>query len=256
MASHTKGALVDEFCTQRKATCSPCNNRYTVVLDEGWASEYKFPQLKNLKSGQKRTDMISHNAHHILCVAEVTKVVAKDASIRKVVKLSKWCVNAKKNMIALPLFNHFVHWYCTDDSTPGARENVGGNLIRKDPPPFEDFPAHTYDHLRYNEEVESELGEIKAEIQEKGHAYDAKDLGPALDDLADEMRRRLEDRGKRRNGTHKAWIAGMTDKDDRWFEPYSLASDAVVTANAFPARPFDAEFQKNLERLEAAIANT
>ena len=95
---HTEGLLVKEFCTQRKSKCDPCGNKYDDCVKNGPAvAAFKFPRAIN-KSGGIEVQDISQNAHHILCIAEVTKVISKDDDLRRVLANTKYCVNASVNM--------------------------------------------------------------------------------------------------------------------------------------------------------------
>lgn len=271
--NHSEGILVEKFCTQRKSpnsACKPCGNKYTDVLKGSWAASFKFPQLKNVAGGP-RTDAMSQNAHHILCVAEVTKVMSKDADLERVIKKTVYCINADRNMIALPLWSHTVHWYCSDrgpahehwvaEAVRGATARrgvvkfIGGLATWDDAPPFADLPNHDYDHGPYNEEVETALNNLKAEIKEADHDFESNEIAACLNGLSDSFRSKLKQRGARRGGTHAMWMAALHGEDPHWYEPFSLADDGAVTEQAWPGRTFDSQYQKTIERLMNAILN-
>lgn len=240
--SHSEGMLVEpNFCTLRKKDDCGCGNDYTAVAKEGWAEDEQYPQLLRFKGGARVTQWWSANAHHLLCVAEVTKVISKDESLQRVTKQSQWCVNHKHNMLALPLFSHTVLWYMFrgNDTKPG----------------FVDLPNHNYDHGPYNEEVEGELNKIKATIKKAGHKYKPSKLAPTLNRKSTTFRSRLTKRGKRRGGTHKRWQAAMNDDEAYWYEPFSMADDGDVTKAVFPGRSFKEDVAKTFDRLMNAILN-
>ena len=273
--NHSEGLLVEKFCTQRKSpksACKPCNNKYTDCLKDSWASSFKFPQLKNLEGGTvQRTDAMSQNAHHILCVAEVTKVMSKDEDLERILKKTVYCINAGRNMIALPLWSHTVHWYCTDRGSAhehwvdeasrgvsarrGVMKFMGGIATWDEAPPFKNLPNHDYDHIPYNREVETALRNLKAEIKEADHDFDSNELAACLNGMSDSFRSKLKARGLRRGGTHEMWMAALNDDDPHWYEPFSLADDGDVTEQAWPGRTFDSQYQKTIDRLMNAIMN-
>ena len=231
--NHTEGLLIREFCTQRKSKCSPCSNKYDDCVKNGpLAAAFQFPRLANKQTGPVTQD-ISQNAHHILCVAEVTKVISKDSDLRRVLDNTVYCINAAVNMIALPLFAHTVHWYCTHRRR-GTSRWVGGVFSMVDEPLFVDLPNHDYDHGKYNEEVESALNTLNADIKTSDHGFDSNAIADSLNALSGDFRSRLEARGKRRGGTHESWMAALHGEDALWFVPFSLASDDDVTAIAWP----------------------
>jgi hypothetical protein len=248
--NHTEGWLVKPaFCTLRKEKDCGCGNDYTSCVKDdagGWAPEAKYPQLLNVKvKGRKKkiTQWWSANAHHILCVAEVTKVISLDDDLQRITTKSTWCINHEHNMMALPLFSHTVLWYMHER---------GDN---KEAPDFENLPNHNYDHGPYNEEVEKELNKIKAKINKKPkHKYKASSLAPTLNRKATAMRKRLIKRGKRKGGTHHCWCEADKGKDEGWYEPFSLADDGEISQAVYP-NSFGAEQTKTFERLDKALKN-
>ena len=257
MSGHTEGMLINKFCTQRKGTCAPCGNSYADVVDP---DDYKFPRLVQKKAGPETLD-ISANAHHILCVAEVTKVLSKDKKLKKVLENTKWCINTVDvNLISLPLFYHTVHWYCKDrtgEGPGGRRTKLGDILTSLKAPPFKDLPNHDFDHGEYNKEVETDLNKLSASVKQAVHKYDSVDVAGRLDTLSNNFRTRLESRGIRQGGTHVAWLAAVKGECDKWYEPFSLASGGGVTKKAFPGKVRDLEDELSdvLDSLTDALLN-
>ncbi|MCA9127969.1 MAG: AHH domain-containing protein [Planctomycetales bacterium] len=246
MAGHSAGTLVNKFCTQRTAKCDPCGNKYADVVknNTSLAVSFKFPRLK-----KKENIEISQNAHHLLCVAEITKVISKDPKLKTVLENTEYCVNNPKNMMALPLFAHTVYWYCLAEDIPiSARAVVGSITTTYTPPPFANLPNHDFDHGKYNKEVEEALEVLKAEVKEADHSIAPAQLSASLDEMSGDMEGLLKIRGKRKGGTHLAWLDACEEKVDNWFLPYSLAHKPEE--RGFPKR-----LNKNLSRLKAAIKN-
>jgi hypothetical protein len=181
-------------------------------------------------------------AHHILCVAQVNAaVVSKKPEVQKVIDESKWCINSKINMIALPLWGTTVLYYCTNFSsvTPsdlaGLKSGIAGSLLSSTTaaPPFENLPQHNYGHsgktaaasynLEIKKKLEDKMTEITADVQ--AHSITGDDVHSDLNDMASDMRTELETRGKRvgsaqgKIGTHEAWL----NPGPVWYLPFSMA---------------------------------
>jgi len=250
MSGHSAGALVKEFCTQRTSTCNPCGNRYADVVknNSALAVSFTFPRLVQLATGPT-TLPISHNAHHLLCVAEVTKVMSRDEALQIVLLNTKYCVNNSNNMMALPLFGHTVYWYClTDHSDASERSLIGSMASAVNPPPFQNLPNHDFDHNLYNLEVEEALNKLKAQIKQAEHSLEPGKLSLALDAMSNRFQALLKLRGMSKGGTHAAWKAATAGNVDHWYAPFSLA--ASPKERGFPGR-----LNSNLARLQNAIKN-
>ena len=250
MTGHSEGVLVKEFCTQRTDKCSPCGNKYADVVKNNTtlAVSFKFPRLVKKKTGPV-TLPISQNAHHLLCVAEVTKVMSKDVALQTVLLNTKYCINNSDNMIALPLFGHTVYWYClSDHPATGGQSLLGSIMSAINPPPFQNLPNHDFDHGRYNTEVESSLNKLKAQIKQAAHSIEPGKLSLALGGLSNKFRGDLATRGLRKGGTHAAWVAANNGNIAGWYEPFSLADNPKE--RGFPGR-----LNGNLDRIKKAIKN-
>ena len=252
MASHSDGIKEKDsnFCALRADKC-PCpqKNEYQKNCDpppKGWAT-YFFWQGRKMGVPKK------HEAHHLLCIASVTKFVAIKQSIKQVVKQTEWCINAKKNMFAMPLWGHTIKYYC---NLP-----VGGALLTQIPPPrFKNIPQHDYDHNSaggYKSEVDTKMIDLAQTIQEKAeesHEVAVAALKKALDDLSEEFRSTLTTRGSTRcGGTHKAWQQGSEKPESNWYLPFSMASDTVADKRSFPAPGFDGKLADKIKRLVTAL---
>ena len=119
--SHTKGAIEGQFCSQRKDTCdcpTGSGNKYKKLCQPS-ADWGKYPQkyTKSVKDGDDLVEKVyksvrrAHEAHHIACVASVTKIITKSSDIRSIVHNTGWCVNDGDNVIALPMWAHTILWY-------------------------------------------------------------------------------------------------------------------------------------------------
>jgi hypothetical protein len=182
-------------------------------------------------------------AHHILCVAQVNKVVtSRKKEVQQVIDESKWCINSKKNMIALPLWGTTVMYYCNNFSgiNPGDQaellKGVAGSLLSSatGAPVFKNLPQHNYGHSgstvasSYNKEIEQKLQDwiTTLQVRIKQHSITGNDIHDELNDMSEEMEGNLKTRGGTRvgsttgiAGTHDAW----TNPSPTWYMPFSMA---------------------------------
>src|SRR6185503_15953847 len=162
-------------------------------------------------------------AHHLLCVASVTKCIAGGKGIKEIVKNTKWCVNTKKNMFAMPLWGHTIQHYCRIEE---RGLNIPERVDKKglSAPQFADIPHHDYDHNSrngYKEELEGHLNKIAKDLRESKdkHEEKIKELKSKLNTLSEDQRTLLQDRGKRgspKKGTDEAWKRGKNGSDAKW----------------------------------------
>lgn len=246
--SHSDGLLVKKFCTQRTDKCDPCGNKYAdcVKKNPTLATSFTFPRLVQAASGPETLN-ISHNAHHLLCVAEVTKVISKDEKLKAVLENTVYCINASVNMMALPLFGHTVYWYCLFGGS-GAKSLLGAIMSAVTAPAFKDLPNHDFDHGMYNKEVEDELKNLSGQVKQAEHSFTTGQLAGALNAMSTSFLGKLQARGVRKGGTHASWQKACEGDIDEWYLPFSLADDPAE--RGFPGR-----FDRNLERLKNAIKN-
>lgn len=260
---HTEGVVANQFCAIRKANCG--HAKYKKVCKPSW-SYMKYPQKKTqrkesniagqiVKLVRELTNWRSYEAHHIACVASVSKILVQpddpEKNINVIVSQTKWCINKKHNMIALPMWAHSLMWYCSVET--GEIESVeqdGEQQPKKAVPPFENLPQHDYDHAKYIAEVDDALSDIVREVQEnkKDHKASQEDFETALNNTVDFFQSELKRRGARNDGTHEAWKAGLNGSAD-WYMPFSMADDDEVTARTFPTRGGT----KMLEKIQAMV---
>jgi hypothetical protein len=248
MGGHSEGVKVDEFCALRKDKC-PCGNEYQKNCTPppiGWA-DYFFWQ------GTKMGVMKKHEAHHLLCIASVTKFIGTNATIQEVVKQTIWCINATTNMFPMPLWGHTIKWYCDLAS--------GGTLLSEVlPPPFANVPQHDYDHNSkggYTDNVDTEMKALANTIQEKAeesHEAAVAELKTKLNGMSNTFRSTLVTRGSTRSGgTHLAWRKGSEKPESDWYLPFSMATDGVAQKRTFPAPGFDSKVANKIKRLASAL---
>lgn len=255
MAGHSEGIKVSKFCALRKDKC-PCGNEYQLVCTEAvtkWSS-YAFWQGRKV-GVPKRPE-----AHHVLCIASVTEFLAIKESIKKIVEQTEWCINAKTNMLAMPLWGHTIKWYCNLAAS-------GAFAASPAPPPFQNIPQHDYDHNSkkgYTYEVSQAMNNLAQSIEEQAeenHDAPGEDLKSRLNGLSEQFKTNLGTRGSTRSGgTHAAWgnaveeaqsaTGGTTSK---WYMPFSMADDGNVEERTFPAPGIDSKLANKIQRLVAAL---
>lgn len=276
--NHKRGESRLHFCGVPGKPCDhpsgPGNNYYTVC-EPGWSSLTYAQQLTtvNPATGVASVGAVrkSYEAHHLLCVSEVKKAIitttekdADFADLNSIVANTEWCINAKNNMLALPMWGHTIMWYCNDFSgvssgnEAGLFQTLGSRLIR---PPFKDWPQHNYGHTgrtvdtSYNKEVEVELAKVldavdKAADEHENKAIEA--LQGKLNSLSKKMRAALKSRGTRGfGGTHLAWQTGLQNPNSAWYEPFSMAQ--TPTPMTFPASNTGDGMARKLVRLAQAF---
>ena len=275
---HRRGAASNNFCAVAHDKSTPCKQDYVANCKsqaKGWDTYDQQKKIRNKKGKitKLETGERSFEAHHIAPVACVSEVVIKwDEKNNKnpsVITGTKWCINAKVNMIALPVWAHTIKYYCDnfddldkeikDEISSANQESIGMEDLAKlsakarlaitdaviakvKAPPFANRPQHNYGHTGqdaesgYNEEIIEKLEQITANVdQAKAEHETAKieSLQKALDKLSETMEGELKDRAKRScNGTHKAWKQGMKKPDSDWYKSFSMAQ--VPTAMIFP----------------------
>jgi len=203
--------------------------------------------------GKFQTISWRFEAHHILCVKQVSVAIVSDTPETKtVIDESKWCINNDGNMMALPLWGTTIMHYCNDFSSiikgdVGAlMQGISGNLPSSNTaaPDFQDLPQHNYGHsggsaaTSYNREIADKLkkwfDDIKTDI--KAHLVTGEDVHYDLVEMEKEMKGTLEARGRRDGskkgvvGTHGAWL----DPGTNWYYPFSMAE--VPKSVPFPEK--------------------
>lgn len=245
MANHSEGIKVSKFCALRTDKCKPCGNKYRTNGRPAWAA-ITFIQ------GTKQKSVKAYEAHHLLCIASVTQFIGKKAKIKKILQQTEWCINAKHNMLGMPLWGHTISWYCD--------LAAGGEILSKvAKPPFKDIPQHDYDHNSpkgYTKEVNKEMEDLASQIEESTdkHEEAANSLKDALEGFSKQFRATLSERGSREGGTHEAWKQGAKKPTSDWYLPFSMADDGNVEKRTFPAPNFDSKVAEKIKSLVAAMA--
>ena len=259
MSRHARKQKKGEFCAVASTPCT-CGNDYIEVCKPSWGDASRF----HYRASRRRAAKKVYEAHHLLCVASVGKIIVGNQAIDTIVAATKWCVNKSDNMLAMPLWGHTVRWYCKDGKRLDFRAGVAA-------PPFADIPQHDWDHTGdggYIEELEPKLEAIAqaAERAKKKHEVATANLASDLDSLAKSFRSALQARGVRSGGTDSGWRQGRDSLGSnapsrapkvsragvlggRWYYPFSMASDGGVTAKGYPDLDFDDTAREKLEWL-------
>ena len=232
------------FCCERVEKCKPHGNKYRDGDPVNWQQfprlyrfrEYAawsrdwFVRQRQIVEINKRK--VKHNAHHSVCCGSVTDLTG-NVDIKVIIDMTDWCVNHKKNMIALPLWGHTFIWYVNQ---------MGELMENRSAPEFADRPMHDCDHDLYKTEVDSELQDIAKEIKEnkKAHKHRVKQLKSELNAQVKYFKGEVKRRGKREQGTHTAWERARQDENySNWFKPFSMANDGDERERTFPCHGGD-----------------
>ncbi len=219
-----------------KAECKP---------EKPWMASFDF-QWNNKRNGPRQQ---SYAPHHIVCVASVGELVilATDKKVQGVVNATSWCANTKRNMVAMPLWGHTVQWYCgIDEDKLNSPEPTA--------PSFENIPQHDWDHTGtgcYIKELNEEIVGIVDDMKKAGHEAVEGDLAGRLNDMSDDYRGRLEQRGMRGSpkGTHEGWKRGMANPKSDWYLPFSMAIKSAAGRKGFPKLTFTTIVRKKIKWL-------
>ncbi len=246
---HERGSKKGKFCGVAGTPCD-CGNDYVKNSDLGAWSGAAFQRLVRAASGHFSFAK-QFEAHHILCVAPVSSEIVSSPGLDGVIRETTWCINAKSNMYAMPLWGHTVKHYCTIIASGGSILAVAV------PPPFANIPQHDYDHNcagGYTHEVEQKLKSIEKQIQEAGHSITPQNIAGTLNAHSNSFKGLLQARGARNGGTHAGWNLGMQSPTSRWYVPFSMASDGCLTEKGYPVRKFDARVAQWIDRIAKALA--
>lgn len=247
-------AATKKFCAIRaESNCDGCPGEgkggpnYKEVCKPSWDS-FSYKQRLKGSTFDKR-----YEAHHILCVSPVSKVLFGNPDIQPAIAETDWCINNKANMLAMPLWGHTVLYYLR------ATQEAEGDLDKVEPPPFADLPQHNIDHNSsegYTQEIHDDCTRIANAIEKSEHKLKGSSLKSKLDKLSAEWETELKRRGsKRQGGTHRGWKKGVADPaGSSWIHPFSMASDGKIGKLGFPARSFSAKQAAWIERLAKAMS--
>jgi len=266
MSGHSEGTRVSKFCALRTDKCSPpcTSNPPSEYRENGkpewveWAALMPTPgdpqrTALTFIQGSKKKVTKDYEAHHLLCVACVTEMLAGEAKLREILEQTEWCINAKKNMLGMPLWGHTLQWYCDLAAGGELLENVAA-------PRFENVPQHDYDHNSkegYTKEVKRSLATLAEKVAKSTDKHEevAGTLKHDLEDLSDVYRDKLSNRGMRSGGTHNAWKKGSEHPDSDWYLPFSMANTGSAEKRTFPAPNIDSKVASKIKRLAAALLN-
>jgi hypothetical protein len=258
---HKEGKRVGKFCALKANKCEPpCTsappNKYRENCEPppaGW-DKLTYPQQFRKFFSRRRP----WEAHHVLCVSAVNSVfTGRSSGITKIVKQTEWCINNKNNMYAMPMWGHTLRWYI-NAAEPGFRmiKLADGSVWHKSsipPPPFENIPQHNYGHGDYIEEVKTKLKRIAAKVKEgkESHEIKVQNLRDDIDDASIYFKEKLDERGQRCGGTHKAWDMGLRasgDSKSDWYKPFSMAASPreITFPCTAPSKMFSGEMGRRI----------
>lgn len=226
---HSPIGLKNDFCPVPGKPCKcPQQNNYRTVCEPSWAVEYAFA----VGTTGVMSDWEAHHVLSISCVNWLPKNAKKRTALLRVLKVTKWCINNEKNMLAMPKFGHSIMYYT----------NVMKDayyFVDFPSPPFRNIPQHDFEHNTaggYCSEVKADISKLWDQVAEaeKKHVESKNGIKSRLDRLSKKWKDELLARGKRSGGTHKAWKKGMDDPDSRWFLPFSMANDVHAEERYHP----------------------
>ena len=229
---HEEIGLIKAFCPVPGAPCKcPEGNNYQTNCEPAWAHGWRFVV------GTEGNDA-GWQAHHVLsisCVNWLPNKAAKREPLMRVLKVTKWCINNKDNMLAMPMFGMTIMFY-TDVLTKKYYK-IGKDFL---PPKFENIPQHDFEHngkLGYCSDVKKDVEKLWDQVAkaEKQHLKSKDGIAGKLNKLSEKWKKELlEERGMRLGGTHKGWKKGLGAADSNWYLPFTMASDDNAEAVYFP----------------------
>jgi hypothetical protein len=229
MSKHKKKiTLKNEFCGARVyGKCQPCQNNYR------YTNKPKF---------------FPYQAHHLIPVTCVGSELMPRKEIDALLRSTKWCINAKDNMLGMPIWADTVRYYCVTKAIMKYAQ-VGA-------PEFADIPQHLNDHDYYNEEVRGHLHGLAIAWEEADHDAKPVDIAGDLETMSGVMNDDLDTRGSTRaGGTHKAWTEAVKASPNEypdWYMPFSMAADGNVRKRAFPMRA-GASISSWIQKIQKAL---
>jgi len=178
-------------------------------------------------------------SHHVLPVSTLIAYQSMYPAevvetINAVYKGTKWCANKEPNLIWLPMKGTYT-----------KKENETGTCEKRGPIWDLNLPCHDWDHNcknGYTDEVISELkrqiwGPIETSMKPNAPCFGAEDLMKAFQDLENEFRDKLVDRGQRKVKSKAGTRAAIENEGTAdWWLPFSMATTRV--AKSRPVRAF------------------
>src|SRR5262245_53019212 len=119
-----------KFCAVKGQPCThngAPGNDYRKVCKPAWSNLTYAQKYVDKDTGVNDPRPRSYEAHHILCLAQVKKVIVKESEkndFTDIVDSTEWCINDKRNMIALPMWGHTIMWYCNSFSSIAWKSTV------------------------------------------------------------------------------------------------------------------------------------
>ncbi len=247
---HDPIGKINEFCPVPGKPCEcPQKNNYREVCKPNWAGEYDFVVgTKGYKGVWE--------AHHVLsisCVNWLPKPAKKQEALKRVLAVTKWCINNKDNMLAMPKWGHTIMYYT----------NVTADhyyIVDFPSPPFRNIPQHDFEHNTaggYCSEVKADISKLWDQVAkaEKKHKESKDGIKGRLDKLSNDWKDELLRRGQRAGGTHKAWKKGMNKPDSDWYLPFSMANDAHAEERYHPGcgRSWTEMVNEKMEKIQESL---
>lgn len=246
-----------EFCSVRADGGCACGNDHRKLCKPGWAGKFKF------RVGEKGTQWGEWEAHHILsisCVNWLPKGNTKQKRIIDVLDETTWCINAKRNMIAMPKFGHTIMYYVDIMKTAETGSDEYIQIKRTKAPAFKNLPQHDFEHNTkdgYCFEVKTDIKAVWDEVAgaSKAHKIETADwLVSELNQLSSDWRTELKSRGKRHGGTHSCWTRGRDDGFKNWYVPFSMATKAAANRRNHPMK-WDPRSKRKMDMIWDAMCD-
>lgn len=230
-----------EFCYSRKSPC-PCSKKHKYQDHnkdkvESWGKylQKQAPKVKGNKQLVARLEAVARSAehHHILCVSAIEQFLAIGQAFSHA-KATTWCINQKKNMIALPMWAmHLMHYCYLSNATPAMKEQKTSYPGVKSfqsatvaPPPFDNLPMHDQDHDLYIKEVDTDLEEVASELPLVEACKDPESsLKQEFERLMEKYSLQLVENGSSMGGTHRNWEKGLNQPESDWYKPFSMSRE-------------------------------
>jgi hypothetical protein len=195
----------------------------------------------NCDEGYYKASKAYTQIHHMVCISSMTNATiadkvkdkGKSEFIQECLKLTDWDINAKPNVVGLPLKRAFV--------APAA------------PPGWDGWPCHQVEHPSYTNKVSSNLNtnvwqivlKLRQKCQNCGTEcnINAKTVETELGDESDFWMDFLKDRGTGADSGQKGTAHCWTNRKSNinWYIPFSM-NPGKATFRAAPKDPTSLSF--------------
>jgi hypothetical protein len=172
--------------------------------------------------------------HHIVCISSMTNAtIATEVQdkgqtefVRECLKLTNWDINAKPNVVGLPLKRAFVH-----KGAPGG---------------WDGWPCHQWEHPAYTDKVSTKLNDnVWQKVLKKRKKctdcgtkcnINAASVQKELNDESKDWLRFLRERGNGTDSGQKGTAACWKGRKNNvnWYIPFSMNPDGATFRNAPP----------------------